>query len=252
MRAPPDEIPESVSIPGGQFQFGFAVDRKTSSVSISPFAISKTPTTVGQYTQCVAAGACSAPSLSTAACRGSGAPAVMGATYDASPDADRLPVTCATPSQTVEYCAWVGGSLPTVEQWIYAARGPTVQQFSWGNAGPDCNKHPRALPPFGDLAGCCSGSTCDPIRFYAVGQHPEGASPTGILDVLLTPAEMLRGHNGAPLGACSGGRGACVVRSLLAGSIDTAQTVSPDVSGDAYADPGVAVGFRCVFEVTSK
>jgi hypothetical protein len=160
-------------------------------------------------------------------------------------------VTCVTPRQAVEYCGWVGGTLPTIEQWVYAARGPSIQQFAWGQTAPDCTKHQRAIPIRGNGTGCCPNDACDPSTYYAVAQRPDVASPTGLLDVLLTPTELLRGHQGSSVPACSRDVGACVVRGLHPGAIDFAASVCDDLNHDAsYADPGAVSSFRCVFEVT--
>lgn len=247
----PQQVPASVQIAGGTFTFGFATSRTSSAVTVAPFAISKTPVTVGHYKECVAVGACSAPALSTPVCAGAHVPVVEGPTYDLGASADGLPVTCTTPRQAAEYCSWLGGALPTIEQWLYAARGPSIQAFAWGNALPDCTRNQRALVPGGPGQTCCTRDECDPSTYYSVGQHPEVASPVGLLDVLLTPTELIRGQKGSPAGPCSGEGGACVVRGLIPAAIGFTGHVSDDINQGAYRDPGRVSGFRCVFEVKS-
>jgi hypothetical protein len=248
LRARPDQTPASVKVVGGSFEFGFVTARKSSTLSIQPFAITKTPITVGEYKQCVAAGACSAPALDTPACSAARVPVVEGKTYDTSPSADGLPLTCVEPQSADAYCAWIGGALPTIEQWVYAARGPNIQEFAWGQGLPDCSKHQRAIPIRGQNGGCCPRKGCEPNTFYAVGQHPDVVSPEGMLDVLLTPNELLRGHGGAPISSCSNQSGVCVVHGVLPGAIHYAASVASDIKR-AYVDPGAVSGFRCAFEV---
>lgn len=244
-----EQIPESIAIQGEEFEFGFAIGRLRTTVSIHPFQMTKTPITVGHYKDCVIAGACSAPELNGGACGVVANPIIEGRTYDANPSAEALPITCASPQQAMAYCTWIGGSLPTAEQWHRAARGTTVQRFAWGSDTPDCNKHPRAVPNEADGKGCCAGDSCEPTTYYAVAQRSGAASPTGLFDVLLTPGELVRGTKGSSVPACDREKGACVVQGVLPGAIDFMENVSDDVSQVLQTKQGAAYGFRCVFEV---
>ncbi len=248
--APPDEIPTSIAVPGASYTFGFAIGRTSNPVRVPPFAISKTPISVGQYKQCIKGGACSTPSLTAGACSAARGVVVTGPTFDTSASADGLPVTCTASRQAADYCAWVGGALPTIEQWVYAARGPKVQQFAWGATAPDCSKNQRAVLAYAKVPGCCPNDACDPSAYYSVGQLPDAVSPMGLLDVLLTPAELLQGSDGSTVPACNAALGACVVRGMLPGAIDFAAHVSDRMGDSPDRDPGMAAGFRCVFEVT--
>jgi hypothetical protein len=241
-----DQLPGAISLTRASSEFGFAIFRRRTQSDIAPFAITRTPITVAQYKGCVDAGACSTPELTAGACSSPAVPVVEGPTYSADSSANDLPVTCAHPRQAAEYCAWVGGTLPTIEEWHHAARGPTVQRFSWGNNLPDCTKHPRALPVAGDQKGCCLDDGCDPSTYYAVAQRLEGASSTGLLDVLLTPAELVRGSKDSSVPACDDANGACAVQGLVPGAIDYVVHFSSDT---AQSDHMAAYGFRCAFEV---
>jgi hypothetical protein len=128
------------------------------------------------------------------------------------------------------YCAWLGGDLPTVEQWHHAARGASVQRYAWGNETPNCDKHPRARPSEANPTGCCTDDSCDPGTFYSVEQRPEAASPTGLLDVLLTPSELVRGTKGSSVSACDHEKGACVVQGILPGAIDYMENIPQSVT----------------------
>jgi hypothetical protein len=245
-----DQIPESIAVTGEGVEFGFAIGRLRMMISSAPFRMTKTPVTVGHYRDCVDAGACAAPELSEGACGSVAVPVIEGKTYDTEPSAERLPVTCASPRQAMAYCAWVGGSLPTAEQWHHAARGPTVQRFAWGPEMPNCDKHPRAVPVEVNGKGCCTSDSCDPTSYYSVAQRMDASSHTGLLDVLLTPGELVRGTKGSSVPACDHERGACVVQGILPGAIDYMENISDDVSLPLQPKPGAAYGFRCVFEVT--
>lgn len=247
----PGDIPDSVTLSSGTFQFGFALGKPRQAVKTEAFAISKSPITVGLYKRCIDAGACTAPELGEGQCSQVRVPVLEGKTFDASPDADGIPLTCASPRQATAYCAWLGGTLPTPEQWMYAARGADVQRFSWGEEVPSCERHPRAVSTDRDPKGCCSDASCEPARYYAAAAHPTGASPTGLLDVLATPAELLRGTKGSTLPACAHANGACAIRGTAPGAIDFVKWISSDVGQPVRAEQSDVYGFRCVLEVKS-
>lgn len=80
------------------------------------------------------------------------------------------PINCVTAHQAAAYCGWLGKRLPTDEEWKFAARGGARDTaFPWG-------PHPP-LPPLACLDRG-AGGTCP------IGQHPAGASPEGLLDLV--------------------------------------------------------------------
>lgn len=79
------------------------------------------------YAECVSKGACS-PALCEQGelgipkdFEGEGAQVVAG-----------LPQTCVSYEQAQAYCKFRAGDLPSLEQWVYAARGPMARIYSWG------------------------------------------------------------------------------------------------------------------------
>jgi len=120
---------------------------------VAAFRIGRTEVTNAQYAQCVAAGACSLPR--DAASHGDAARAAH-------------PVISLTRDQAREYAAWVGGALPTEAQWLRACQDDDGRSYPWGAAAPDATR-----ANFGRVAGGTA----------AVGSHPAGASPYGVLDM---------------------------------------------------------------------
>jgi formylglycine-generating enzyme required for sulfatase activity len=177
----PEDIPVAVEIAGGPVVSGFQRGHLRAAKTVGKLRVSRHPTTVAQYRACVNAGACAAPALASTSCdsKDPRTPVDHG-TYDGAPD---LPITCTTAEQAKAFCAWVGGALPTPEEWLLAARGPDVARYAWGDARPTCERHPEASEP-------CGGT-------FAIARHPQGKSALGIEDVMLTRAELLASHAAA-------------------------------------------------------
>lgn len=157
---------ELLSIPSGTFMMGCADgdtecgedEKPPQQVSVSAFMLGKTEVTAAAYEKCVDAGAC-IPAFTDAE-----NPGLLGrCNYPARHD---HPINCVDWEQSVAFCAWIGGRLPTAEEWEYAAKGGENRIYPWGND-----------PPTAALANFKSAAT------LAVGRHPAGASKWGLLDM---------------------------------------------------------------------
>ncbi len=89
--------------------------------------------------------------------------------WSAAPGRERHPVTAATGHGALAYATWVGGALPTPDQWMKAAGGPEGRVYPWGDEGPDATRASYARP---------TARGAEPV-----GSHPGGASPYGCLDM---------------------------------------------------------------------
>lgn len=145
-----------VLIPAGTFWMGcnspehcYPDEEPYRQFTHSTYEIDKYEVTRARFSECVSAGACSAPDLDLTAKRNH---PVLGVSW---PQADG-------------YCRWRGKHLPTDAQWERAARGTDGAAYPWGNALPDCGR-------------CnfdnCVGDTAP------VGSYPAGASAEGVMDL---------------------------------------------------------------------
>ena len=227
--------PEAVAIDAARVSIGFVHGQVRDTVALPAFDIARYPVTVGAYRACVAAGACKAARETKC-----GPHAPSPADVLRSAEVDEAPLTCAGVSQAEAYCKWVGGALPSLAEWLLAARGSEPQRFAWGNTAPDCTQHAFGAP--------AEGAECEaaPEREAApIGRHLAGASAFGVEDVLLTSGELLRSSPRSAFSACGTGYRACVVGGLGPGAIDSLEPVLKTPDKSEYVQ--TAYGFRCAW-----
>ena len=83
------------------------------------------------------------------------------------------PIVKVSAYDTEAYCEFARLRLPTEAEWVQAATGGNDWIYPWGNEEPDDETGPLLLNchPYG------------PKRTTPVGSYPEGASPSGHLDM---------------------------------------------------------------------
>lgn len=244
----PEEVPAAVEVAGSTVEVGFALGKPREETALTAYRISRTPTTVAEYKMCIDAKRCAPPELRGGACSGARPRLVDGQTFEVG-EGGALPVTCVSPRQAGGYCAWLGATLPTFAQWLYAARGPEVRRFVWGGARPTCDQHPGWGPSDDGPGQCCAVGECG-ATFFSVGRRL-AASPSGVQDVLLTPAELLVSTGDSAAGACKAAEGHCAVSGLEPGAIDSLFRLPGDPAGIDQQQALPAYGFRCVWRSPS-
>jgi formylglycine-generating enzyme required for sulfatase activity len=151
-----------IYIPAGTFTMGTgsgnAGEGPAHEVYLDAYWIDQTEVTNAMYSRCVSAGACQLLGSQQSYTRQK---------YYGQPEYANYPAIYANAYRADEYCAWIGGSLPTEAQWEKAARGTEGFLWPWGNTfdGRNLNYYYS----IGDTT--------------PVGNFPSGASPYGVLDM---------------------------------------------------------------------
>lgn len=238
-----------VSVDAGETTVGFSRGTMRVQEKTKGFKISKHPITKKQYEECEKARICGAPKIDECS-----DPGLAAASFKGSDDAAAI---CVGRENAETYCKWVGGRLPTLAEWLRAARGPSVQEYPWGSTRASCAQHPKSVegdPRFWDErrdAKPTDGCEVERERALLTKMHPAGASVgSGMEDVLIAPAELLHGSETSPFAACAAGH-YCVVHGTNAGSIDSVKPyavggvsrVGDSASAQAFPH---AYAFRCL------
>jgi formylglycine-generating enzyme required for sulfatase activity len=130
---PPTCPPGMAGIPGGTFMMGSASgepdEKPVHSVKLPAFCLDIDEVTVDGYAECVTAGRCTAPAQSADEYCNWG-----------KPGKGSHPVNCVSFDQAAAYCQWQHKTLPSEEQWEYAARGGQEGRvYPWGSDAPSAS-----------------------------------------------------------------------------------------------------------------
>lgn len=147
-------------------------------VNVPQFFMQETETTVTMYSACAKEQECPLPGLDFAM-----NPLIAGG----------FPVVGINYYNAESFCSWMGGYLPTEEQWEKAGRGTDGRIYPWGNNAP-----------FNDLANVCDKQCTEDWantsiddgygELSPVGIYPQGASIYGVLDMVGGVREWVAGN----------------------------------------------------------
>jgi hypothetical protein len=177
-------------------------------ISVPAFGLDRAEVTVARFRACAAARVC--PKLAD----------------DSEPG---RPVRNVSPSEASAFCAYVGGRLPSADEWLFAAAGSAGRRYPWGNTGLVCRR-----ASFGLVTGPCARGGTGP---ELAGARPDGATPDGILDLSGNVAEWTVERDGS-FAARGGSYRAELAADLKSWSVEPRTTRAPHV------------GFRCAYSLS--
>lgn len=174
-------------------------------LSVRAFMMDRSEVTAASFWDCIEAGLCRDRDL---------------------PPEPGQPVTQVSIEAAAEFCAYLGGRLPTTSEWIFAATGPEARRYPWGPHGLVCRR-----AAYGLVSGPCATGATQP---ELAGLRPDGATPEGLLDLAGNVAEWT--DAGASAHRLAGGS----FRSKSAGELK--------VWAQPQGRKGDDVGFRCAYD----
>jgi formylglycine-generating enzyme required for sulfatase activity len=142
------------------------------------------------------------------------------------------PARGVTFEQARQYCAWAGGTLPTDDEWLFAAAGDKARRYPWGDTGAVCSR-----AGWGLAHGPCAQGDAGPDW---TGIHPGDVTPDGIADMGGSVAEWVVRADGTATT-----RGGCWASSFAA------ELRTWHESARAPTDKRDDTGMRCRYAVES-
>lgn len=201
-------------------------------IPLAGLYMDRAPVTVAQYTRFVAA-------------TGAVEPTMWGqqATYPAHP------VVEVAWFQAAAYAAWVGGRLPSEDEWELAARGTDTRRYPWGDEAPAPDRANYAHPGEGE-ARIQRGPLVFDEYLMDVGSFPAGRSPFGLDDMLGNVAQWC-GDPEVPRDPAPGPGGPPrEPRRVVRGAAWDVAGGALDLASRSWEAPGLGssrVGFRTVW-----
>ena len=225
---------ELIYIPGGESWEGsgdWDHEYKTDEtpehkVTLNAFYIDRTEVTNSMYAECVNAGACDIPSSIE----------VNPRFYDL--HFANYPIVYVSWQSAMDYCAWIGGRLPTEAEWEKAARGTSRRKYPWKESYPSAT-NVNAANSVGDTTPV--GSFLLGESYYGV-QDMAGNVREWILD-WYSPTFFSEAFYINPVGPATG------TDKVLKGGSYYDNYEHTRIADRLFHDPnsiGINRGFRCV------
>jgi formylglycine-generating enzyme required for sulfatase activity/outer membrane protein assembly factor BamB len=178
---------------GGSFHFGCEpgdqdcdeIETLGKPDSVGPFWLAKTEAPVEAYDRCVRDGTCT--------------PAGTGGLCNTQVSGrERHPINCIDFKQAQAFCHWLGGRLPTHDEWEFAAKNGGSTRYPWGNTAPTstnaniCDRKCHQKYPNKDAAWSQDDGWAETSP---VGSFPKGASRDSVQDLAGNVWEWTEGRD---------------------------------------------------------
>ena len=145
------------------------------------YALARSEVTVGQYARCVEDGGCATYKLGGIEWKErpwSEHPKCVWARREGHED---LPMNCVDWHQANDFCRWVGGRLPSKEEWIREASDGGRRAFPWGDEPPTCER--AVMDDWQTFEGFADRKGCGTQDVWPVCSKPAGSSVHGLCDL---------------------------------------------------------------------
>ena len=188
-----DDLPELefIAVPGGEFTLTHdtTAHKSGETLTMNAFSMGKTPVTVAQFKKCAKAGKCSVFYLEA------DEDLDLLCNYNRGKAWENHPMNCIGHGSASSFCAWIGGRLPTAEEWEYAATHNGQKhlntKYPWGDT-PPVHCQTANYPIYdeeSDTKTFCNGKSEAPegseLGTSEVGTYsPAGDSPLGFVDMM--------------------------------------------------------------------
>ena len=180
-----------VKIPGGTYMMGseeFTQAQPVHEVTINNFEITKTEVTVGQYRECVNAGACEWPTSEDKI----DVDSEYWCNYWGN-EQENHPVNCMSWTGATHFCKWAGGRLLSEAEWEYAARSGGKEVFyPWGEEKPSCDR--TVMEKYDPHFEKDEGYGCETGKTWPVCSKPQGNTEHGLCDMAGNVWELVQDH----------------------------------------------------------